>query len=134
DAELLRLPDGYRRPLVLCYWQGLTQYEAARRLGWSAGMVKGRLERGRQRLADRLRRRGFDPGDVRPLLLAPAATAAVAPDLLARTAALAADPWSRSIPATIVALAATATSSKLLPVAALTVMLVGAGVLTVAVG
>src|SRR5579871_1496738 len=45
DEEAARLPDAYRLPLLLCFWQGLTQVEAAKRLGWSPGSVKGRLER-----------------------------------------------------------------------------------------
>jgi RNA polymerase sigma factor (sigma-70 family) len=132
DADLLQLPSAYRVPLVLCYWQGLTQAEAARRLGWSAGAVKGRLERGRARLAERLRARGFAASDVRPILLTPAAVAAVPGDLLARTAAIGVSPWSRSLPAAILALAAT--PSKLLPLTALVGLLTGVGVLTLAVG
>jgi RNA polymerase sigma factor (sigma-70 family) len=59
DEELLRLPEAYRLPLTLCALEGLTQDEAARRLGWTAGSVKGRLERGRVRLHARLARRGL---------------------------------------------------------------------------
>jgi RNA polymerase sigma factor (sigma-70 family) len=57
--ELDAMPDGYRRPLVLCYLAGLTRDEAARELGVSAETVKGRLERGRIRLRKRLARRGI---------------------------------------------------------------------------
>jgi RNA polymerase sigma factor (sigma-70 family) len=57
--ELDALPDGYRRPLVLCYLAGLTRDEAARELGLSADAVKGRLERGRVRLRGKLARRGI---------------------------------------------------------------------------
>src|SRR6266511_4262984 len=42
-AELGALPERFRGPLVLCYLEGLTQDEAARRLGWTAATVKGRL-------------------------------------------------------------------------------------------
>ena len=49
-AELDALPERFRTPLVLCYLEGLTQDEAARRLGWTAATVKGRLQRGRARL------------------------------------------------------------------------------------
>src|SRR5205823_5651984 len=45
-AELAALPEHFRAPLVLCYLEGLTQDEAARRLGWTAATVKGRLQRG----------------------------------------------------------------------------------------
>src|SRR5262249_59760283 len=56
--ELDRLPEKYRRPLLLCHLEGKARDEAARELGWSLGCVKGRLERGRQFLRARLARRG----------------------------------------------------------------------------
>jgi RNA polymerase sigma factor (sigma-70 family) len=58
--ELDRLPDHYRLPLVLCYLESKSRDEAAAQLGWSVGSVKGRLERGRDRLRRRLMRRGID--------------------------------------------------------------------------
>ncbi|HKB37854.1 MAG TPA: sigma-70 family RNA polymerase sigma factor [Gemmataceae bacterium] len=57
--ELDRLPEMYRLPLLLCYLQGLSRDEAAKQLGWSVQSLKGRLERGRQRLRARLVRRGI---------------------------------------------------------------------------
>jgi RNA polymerase sigma factor (sigma-70 family) len=59
DQELGRLPAHYRAPLVLCYLEGRTQDEAARRLGWPLGAFRGRLERGRAKLRERLTRRGI---------------------------------------------------------------------------
>jgi RNA polymerase sigma factor (sigma-70 family) len=59
DEELARLPDTYRAPLLLCYFEELTQEEAATQLGWSKRLVKYRLERGRQQLRARLARRGL---------------------------------------------------------------------------
>jgi len=59
DEEVQRLPERYRLPLILCCLNGRSLEEAARQLGWTAGSVKGRLERGRARLHDRLVRRGL---------------------------------------------------------------------------
>jgi RNA polymerase sigma factor (sigma-70 family) len=58
DAEVGRLPEPYREPLLLCCVAGLTNEEAARRLGCPAGTVKSRLARGRDLLRARLLRRG----------------------------------------------------------------------------
>ena len=59
DDELARLPADYRLPLLLCALEGLSREEAARRLGWPTGSVKGRLERGRELLRARLTKRGL---------------------------------------------------------------------------
>jgi RNA polymerase sigma factor (sigma-70 family) len=56
--ELDRLPDTYRLPVTLCYLQGLTHQETARRLGWPIGTVKIRLVRARRLLRERFDRRG----------------------------------------------------------------------------
>jgi RNA polymerase sigma factor (sigma-70 family) len=62
DEELSRLPDKYRAPLVLCYLEGRSNEEAARRLGWPVGTVWSHLSRGRQILRSRLERRGVALG------------------------------------------------------------------------
>jgi RNA polymerase sigma factor (sigma-70 family) len=59
DAELNRLPERYRAPLILCYLEGKTRDEAAQELGWSVGTLRGLLERGRDLLRARLTRRGL---------------------------------------------------------------------------
>jgi RNA polymerase sigma factor (sigma-70 family) len=59
DEELDRLPDRFQAPLVLCYLEGLTQDEAAERLGQSKGTFRRSLERGRDLLCGRLTRRGI---------------------------------------------------------------------------
>jgi RNA polymerase sigma factor (sigma-70 family) len=70
--ELVRLPEKYRTAVVLCDLEGLTQEQAARQLGWPDGTVRSRLARGRERLRERLTRRGMAPAVVlagqRPLI------------------------------------------------------------------
>lgn len=57
--ELDRMPERYRLPVILCCLEGETQEQVSRRLGWTAGTVKGRLERGRVMLRVRLKKRGL---------------------------------------------------------------------------
>src|SRR5215470_14070830 len=57
--ELSRLPEKYRSPLLLCYWEGKTQEEAAAQLGWRKGTLKERVHRARDLLRGRLTRRGL---------------------------------------------------------------------------
>jgi RNA polymerase sigma factor (sigma-70 family) len=57
--EIRRLPEKYRSIILLCYFDGLTQEQAAQQLGWPAGTVRGRLFRAREILRSRLSRRGL---------------------------------------------------------------------------
>lgn len=66
--ELDRIPASFRSALVACHLEGLTHEEAASRLNWPVGTVRSRLARGRERLRDRLARRGVAPGIVLPAL------------------------------------------------------------------
>ena len=59
--ELAALPAKYRSPVVLCHLEGLTHDEAASRLGWPVGTVRGRLSRARDQLRVKLTRRGAAP-------------------------------------------------------------------------
>ena len=89
--EVDRLPGPYRRVVVLCDLQGLTHAEAARRLGWPLGTVKGRQARARDLLRRRLARRGLATGVGIVGLGSPALdAAALSPSLLALTARAAA--------------------------------------------
>ncbi len=56
--EVNRLPERFRKPVVLCYLEGLTSEQAASLLGWPVGTVRSRLARARDRLRGRLVRRG----------------------------------------------------------------------------
>jgi RNA polymerase sigma factor (sigma-70 family) len=84
DEEIARLPCRYRSAVALCYLEGLTQEQAARRLRCPVGTIQSRLHRARERLRPALARRGLAPAgwsavtlarvDVPPALVA-AATA-----------------------------------------------------------
>lgn len=57
--ELQRLPEKYRAPLVLCYFDGQTHDEAARAIGLPRGSLAKRIGEGLERLRERLTDRGF---------------------------------------------------------------------------
>jgi RNA polymerase sigma factor (sigma-70 family) len=59
DDELGRLPERFRLPLLLCYLQGQTRDQAARRLGVSLRTLERRLQAARAMLGQRLARRGI---------------------------------------------------------------------------
>ena len=58
-AEVDRLPEKYRLPVILCYLEGKTNEEVAKLLRWPVGTVKGRLSRARDLLRSRLMRKGL---------------------------------------------------------------------------
>ncbi len=58
-AEVEKLPDKFRLPVLLCFFEDCTHAEAADRLGWAVGTVASRLARAKDRLRDRLTRKGF---------------------------------------------------------------------------
>ena len=58
-AELDRLPERLRAPIVLCYLEGSSYAESARRLGVTEGVLRGRLARAKARLKERLSSRGL---------------------------------------------------------------------------
>jgi RNA polymerase sigma factor (sigma-70 family) len=119
DEEIGRLPDQLRAAVVACGLEGRSQDEAARLLGWTSGQVKGRLERGRRRLADRLARRGLVPaaGGVFLLTSAPDVTAGL------RDAAVRVATGQSAASRAVAALAASV--GRTLPVRAAVMMLLG---------
>lgn len=61
DEELSQLPSSYRQAIVLCCVLEKPLSEAARDLGLSSNAVWKRVQRGRELLQKRLRRRGLAP-------------------------------------------------------------------------
>src|SRR5262249_39218280 len=59
DEEVNRLPHRYRAPVVLCYFEGRTNEQAAGVLGCPRGTVYPRLAEARNRLRRQLSRRGL---------------------------------------------------------------------------
>ena len=60
-SEIDSLPERYRAAVVLCDIEGLTEGQAARRLGRPVGTIRSQLSRGRQHLRKRLIHRGLAP-------------------------------------------------------------------------
>jgi RNA polymerase sigma factor (sigma-70 family) len=85
-GEVDRLPKAFRLPVVLCYFEGLTLDEAAKRLRCPAGTVRSRLARARDKLRTGLARRGVVlPAAAVGTLLLPRSASASVPPLLCET-------------------------------------------------
>src|SRR5262245_20404124 len=94
--ELDCLRDTYRLPLLLCYLDGLSRDEAAKRLGLTADAIRGRLDRGREKLRARLARRGITlSAGLFAVLAGTSATAGRPTDLIDLTVASASGPDPR---------------------------------------
>ncbi|MHB1562072.1 MAG: sigma-70 family RNA polymerase sigma factor [Isosphaeraceae bacterium] len=112
--ELDRLADRHRLAVVLCDLEGLTYEQAAGQLHWTEPTLRHRLVRGRQKLRERLIRRGITAGigfgfgmslDTAGAasLLGSAGIRASVPAALARSAVVAATGGSASIGADAIA-------------------------------
>jgi RNA polymerase sigma factor (sigma-70 family) len=95
DEELGRLPPRYRDPLVLCCLEGLTQDEAAGRLGVPVETLRSQLKRGRKKLAGVLAARGVELG-IALLAVTASAVGAASPHLAKRIQAAATGSPSRA--------------------------------------
>lgn len=86
DDELSRLPEKYRIPIVLCYFEGKTQEQAAQQLGCPRTSLSSRLIKARALLHERLVKRGhvLSLGMLTTLLMKETALAAPA-DLILTT-------------------------------------------------
>ena len=84
--EIDRLPERYRRPVVLCYLEDMTYQQAASQLQWTEAATRGRLAKARALLRTRLTRRGVTlagAGLVAEGVITPGSAAAVPPPLRA---------------------------------------------------
>ena len=90
--ELHRLPGKYRDPVILCWVEGHSHDEAADRLRWPVGTVKGRLHRAKETLQKRLSHRGITAPAVglSAWFSSEASAAVVPPPVLGSTVTLAA--------------------------------------------
>ena len=84
DDELRRLPERYRRPIVLFYLEGKSAEEVATALGRPRGTVLSQLARAREQLRIRLSRRNLalSVGVLASLLERTASSEAAVPDRL----------------------------------------------------
>jgi RNA polymerase sigma factor (sigma-70 family) len=110
--EVGRLPDRFRLPILLCHLEGLTHEQAAERLGCPVRTIQSRLARGRERLRDRLTRRGVAP-----------AITALAPDA-ARAAV--SESWKQATVTAAVRYAAGGSAAALIPSTAAVLLAQGA--------
>ena len=59
DEEIAQLPVKYQAPILLCYFEGKSQNQAAQELGWPKNTLANRLNRGLELLRRQLTRRGI---------------------------------------------------------------------------
>lgn len=133
DAELNRLPNKLRVPLVLCYLEGHTNEEAAEQLGCPKGTLLSRLARGRERLRGRLVRRGVTLSAVMLVTALSKDAMAALPTALAGTTAKAATAFAAGQAAGLVSVSAASLSKTALQAMFLAKLKVASAVLATVV-
>ena len=136
--EIDRLPDRHRLPVVLCDLEGLSYDQAAARLDWTVPALRCRLSKARQRLRDRLTRRGVTGATLGVALASSNASASV-PAAWAESAVTAATGGAGSMAAGALANAVIrsllVTKLKIAAMAAIVAVgIASAGVLTIGAG
>jgi RNA polymerase sigma factor (sigma-70 family) len=103
DAEIARLPEKHRSIVILCCLEELSQADVARRLGVNERTVSNRLAVARERLGQRLARRGVELTAVPSVIdLASTPGSALPPILLASTIKAAVTMQTAGVPASFV--------------------------------
>jgi RNA polymerase sigma factor (sigma-70 family) len=104
--ELARLPEKYRVPILLCFFEGLTHADAAKRLEWPLGTLAARIARGKELVHRRLMRRGITmPAAGLGVLIAADAAPAFVSSTVSSAVAFVSGTGANTIPPSILQLA-----------------------------
>jgi RNA polymerase sigma factor (sigma-70 family) len=115
DEGINHLPEKYRTPFVLCYFQGKTIEQTATQLGCPPGTVGTRLARARERLRKHLAARGLSVGAAAlGVVLSDKAARATVPASLVAAVSRLSGPSGTAVPPRVAALTQGALKSMLL--------------------